>query len=167
MNSIIENVLNLSQHRPPQQEDIVLNELINQIRLDLTEHYEPTPEIKVNLEPQAIHVSFDRSQLTQIINNLCENGLRYSLEQTGTATIHIAGGQEYPSANTYLDIIDNGPGIEEDLQDKIFEPFFTTSQQGTGLGLYLARELCESNGARLNYLPVPNGEGTCFRILFS
>jgi two-component system sensor histidine kinase PilS (NtrC family) len=167
MNSIIENVLNLSQHRPPQQEDIVLNDLVNQIKLDLTEHYQPTPEIIVNLEPEAIHVSFDRSQLTQIINNLCENGLRYSLEQTGTATIQIAGGQEYPSAKAFMDIIDNGPGIEEDLQDKIFEPFFTTSQQGTGLGLYLARELCESNGARLNYLPVPSGEGTCFRIQFS
>ena len=165
MNSIIENVLNLSQHRPPQQEDIVLNMLIKQVVKELTQHHDPTPTIHVNLVHDPIHVQFDRSQLIQIINNLCENGIRYSIKETGEATVVISGGQEYPSAHAYLDIIDQGPGISEEHRDKIFEPFFTTSRQGTGLGLYLARELCESNGARLNYIPVPNG-GSCFRIQF-
>jgi len=122
--------------------------------------------LDINIEPASISVLFDRSQLIQIINNLVENGLRYSLNQTGKATIKISGGLEYPSANAYLDIIDMGPGIDDADKDKIFEPFYTTSEQGTGLGLYLARELCESNGARLSYMPVPNSPGSCFRIQF-
>ena len=78
----------------------------------------------------------------------------------------IHGGLEYPSGSVYLDIIDNGPGIDSEAQDKIFEPFFTTSSRGTGLGLYLARELCESNGARISYVPAASG-GSCFRIQFA
>jgi len=166
MNNIIENVLNLSQHRPPQQEEILLINTIEQISTELIEHNEPKPAIDINIEPASISVLFDRSQLIQIINNLVENGLRYSLNQTGKATIKISGGLEYPSANAYLDIIDMGPGIDDADKDKIFEPFYTTSEQGTGLGLYLARELCESNGARLSYMPVPNSPGSCFRIQF-
>ena len=62
--------------------------------------------------------------------------------------------------------MDNGTGIEPDMADKIFEPFFTTRSNGTGLGLYIAREICESNQATLTYLPAPEG-GSCFRIMFS
>ena len=69
--------------------------------------------------------------------------------------------------NRYLDIIDYGPGIAATEVDKLFEPFYTTSDQGTGLGLYLAREICEANGARLVYLPLPSGSGSCFRINFA
>ncbi len=166
MNSIIENVLNLSQHRPPQQESIELHTIVEQITHELNQHYLPTPNITIALEPDQIHTDFDRSQLIQIINNLCENGLRYSEQEIGEPRLTISGGQEYPLATAYLDIIDFGPGISDEDQDKIFEPFYTTSKQGTGLGLYLARELCESNGARLNYIPMPNG-GSCFRIQFA
>jgi len=74
---------------------------------------------------------------------------------------------EYGSSAQYLDIIDDGPGISEYEKDKLFEPFYTTSDQGTGLGLYIARELCEANGARLNHLAVPTGKGSCFRINFA
>jgi two-component system sensor histidine kinase PilS (NtrC family) len=66
----------------------------------------------------------------------------------------------------YLDIIDNGTGIDPELAEKIFEPFFTTKSNGTGLGLYIAREICESNQSHLDYIPVPDG-GSCFRITFT
>lgn len=68
--------------------------------------------------------------------------------------------------NPYLDVIDNGPGISPKLQQQIFEPFFTTATDGTGMGLYIARELCASNQARLNYLQNPAGGGR-FRIIFA
>jgi signal transduction histidine kinase len=51
------------------------------------------------------------------------------------------------------------------VEGEIFEPFFTTAASGTGLGLYLARELCELNRARLSYEP-RRGGGSCFRITF-
>ena len=73
--------------------------------------------------------------------------------------------QRHPVLGPYLEIIDNGPGIREQDMEHIFEPFFTTAEGGTGLGLYIARELCESNRLGLDYLSVPTG-GSCFRISF-
>ena len=58
---------------------------------------------------------------------------------------------------------DNGPGIPEEQIDHIFEPFYTTHKQGSGLGLYIARQLCEVNQAELTVESSP-GEGTRFHI---
>jgi two-component system sensor histidine kinase PilS (NtrC family) len=62
-----------------------------------------------------------------------------------------------------VDVRDAGPGIPEEARAQLFRPFFTTSEYGTGLGLYIARELCTANEATLEYLPRPEGGG-CFRI---
>jgi two-component system sensor histidine kinase PilS (NtrC family) len=62
-----------------------------------------------------------------------------------------------------VDVLDRGPGIPETVAAQLFRPFFTTSGHGTGLGLYIARELCRANQATLEYVPVPGG-GSCFRI---
>ena len=65
-----------------------------------------------------------------------------------------------------LDVVDRGPGIPSKVAAQIFEPFFTTHELGTGLGLYLAREMCIANLASLEYLPIAGG-GSCFRITFA
>ena len=65
-----------------------------------------------------------------------------------------------------IEVSDSGAGIPRALLGRIFEPFFTTDPQGTGLGLYIARELAEYNRAKLVYAPPPGG-GTQFRILFA
>ena len=62
-------------------------------------------------------------------------------------------------------IMDHGPGIQPEVAEHIFEPFYTTAGTGTGLGLYISRELAEANQAHLNYEPVATG-GSCFRITF-
>ncbi|MEE9342463.1 MAG: ATP-binding protein, partial [Gammaproteobacteria bacterium] len=67
--------------------------------------------------------------------------------------------------NCVIDVIDNGPGISAESADKIFEPFYTTESGGTGLGLYLARTLCEINHSKLSYLL--DDKISCFRIHFS
>ena len=64
------------------------------------------------------------------------------------------------------EVLDEGPGVDAETAREIFDPFFTTSIAGTGLGLYLARELAETNGARLEYVPRPSG-GSCFRVTFA
>jgi len=64
-----------------------------------------------------------------------------------------------------LDIVDNGEGIDSETADQIFEPFYTTEASGTGLGLFIARELCETNHGHLSYTPEAGG-GSCFRIHF-
>ncbi|WP_269724254.1 sensor histidine kinase [Nitrosococcus watsonii] len=73
---------------------------------------------------------------------------------------------ETDRGQVFLEVMDRGPGIPDDMADKIFEPFFTTQKTGTGLGLYFARELSECNGASLEYRPVPGG-GSCFRLCFA
>jgi two-component system, NtrC family, sensor histidine kinase PilS len=62
-----------------------------------------------------------------------------------------------------LSVIDNGPGVPASNQGQLFEPFFTTDSKGTGLGLYLARELCAANRALLEY--VHGSAGAHFRLL--
>jgi len=167
MNNIIENIMNLSQRRPPQQEPIALKVFLENCIEELSVQKSDPLTIQLEISPADSEVLFDSSQLLQIVYNLCDNGLRYSKQQTGSAKLLLTGGQEFGSSAYYLDIIDDGPGITESEKDKLFEPFYTTSLHGSGLGLYIARELCEANGARLTYLPVPNGSGSCFRINFA
>ena len=110
-----------------------------------------------------IIVRMDRSQLHQVLWNLCENALRYS----GSAPfLRFACGRHVPSERPFVDIIDSGPGMEDSVAEQIFEPFFTSGGGGTGLGLYIARELCEANQATLA-LAAHGATGCTFRILFA
>jgi two-component system sensor histidine kinase PilS (NtrC family) len=79
--------------------------------------------------------------------------------------LELNAGIKKESQRAYIDIIDSGPGIKEEAVDHLFEPFFTTDSQGTGLGLYIARELCEANQAALS-LHSNSNSGCCFRIHF-
>jgi two-component system sensor histidine kinase PilS (NtrC family) len=100
------------------------------------------------------------------MTNLAINGLRYSRERTGRATLSIEGGIDPTTDRPYLNVIDDGPGVPAEQIDHLFEPFFTTERSGTGLGLYITRELCEANQARVTYTRDPRG-GSCFRITFA
>ena len=62
-----------------------------------------------------------------------------------------------------IDVLDRGPGIPQATADQLFRPFFTTSEHGTGLGLYIARELCRANQGQVEYVAMPGG-GACFRV---
>jgi Signal transduction histidine kinase len=98
--------------------------------------------------------------------NLVDNGLRYSEKNTGRRTLTLSTGVTEDGQRAYIDVRDQGPGLNDKQRASLFEPFFTTEQQGTGLGLYLARELCEANQARL-FLLGSNEQGSCFRITFA
>ncbi|HEX6634551.1 MAG TPA: ATP-binding protein [Usitatibacter sp.] len=102
---------------------------------------------------------FDRQHLDQILWNIVRNAWRHGRQQPGSVRI-VASAAAAPGRLT-LDVIDDGPGVSKEGQAHLFEPFFTTEAQGTGLGLYIARELCEGNSARIEY--VDDGGGH-FRI---
>jgi len=127
---------------------------------------EVKPLINNQFQTNNLIIHFDLSQLSQILTNLIDNAARYSEIKTGRPSVQLMVGLEPHSHTAFLDVIDDGEGIPPEQSEKIFEPFFTTSQSGTGLGLYLSKELCEANRARLDYLPLPTG-GSCFRISFS
>jgi two-component system sensor histidine kinase PilS (NtrC family) len=69
-------------------------------------------------------------------------------------------------ARPYLEIADRGPGVPAEHVERIFEPFFSRGDSGTGLGLFLARELAQTNGATLLYEPRAGG-GSIFRLVFA
>jgi len=100
-------------------------------------------------------VLFDRSHLNQVMWNLCRNALRHS--RRGPASIVIRFSLERSGSVVKLDVVDDGPGVVAEARAQLFEPFFTTAAGGTGLGLYIAREVCEANGATLDYVETPRG----------
>ena len=108
----------------------------------------------------------DPNQLTQVLSNLVQNGLRYSQQKHGQAQVWLKLYKDDNSELPVLEVLDDGPGVHPERREQLFEPFYTTESKGTGLGLYISRELCESNQARLDYLPREEG-GSCFRITFA
>jgi two-component system, NtrC family, sensor histidine kinase PilS len=101
------------------------------------------------------HVLFDRSHLNQVMWNLCRNALRHC--RRGTASIVVRVAPARAGSTVKLDVVDDGPGVAEEARPQLFEPFFTTAAGGTGLGLYIAREVCEANGATLDYIETARG----------
>ena len=101
----------------------------------------------------------------RILSNLFDNALRYSIEDGDCSRIRLDTSIEKPTGHVHLDIVDVGLGVTEYNLARLFEPFFTTSKHGSGLGLYLCKELCEINGTRLTYRRTKIGE-SAFRITF-
>ena len=167
MNKIIENVLQLGRRNQSMPETIPLKPWLENFIADFCRGQQITPEqIHLSVEPATLEVEFDASQLHQILWNLCHNGLRHGTEHSGCAQLTLAASATTNRTSAAMDIIDNGPGIAASAQQHLFEPFFTTATQGSGLGLYIARELSECNQAHLTYLTTTNG-GSCFRLTFS
>jgi two-component system, NtrC family, sensor histidine kinase PilS len=113
--------------------------------------------------PADLSAGFGASHLQQVLFNLWDNSFEHASDPAGTVVLVSAGVDA--AGQPFLETADNGPGIAPEQRERMFEPFFTTSARGTGLGLYLARELCEYNQARLSYLP--QDKGACFRITFA
>ncbi len=165
MNGLIENVLKLSRRGAAVPEEIRLEEWLARFRDDFTAHGAIEADIRIHIHCDNPVVYFDSGQLHQVLTNLVSNGLRYSRAASGQPLVYVEAGSLSPSGQVYIDVIDIGPGIGEDQAQHVFEPFFTTDKQGTGLGLYISRELCEANQAQLDFLP--REKGACFRITFA
>ena len=165
MNGVIENVLEISRRSPPTPVKLCLSDFLEEFRTGFIEAVEDAI-IEIDVEPGDTEVRVDKSQLRQALTNLVENGIRYSRESGKSPLVRLEGGMDARTERPYLHVIDRGPGVPDEQLPRLFEPFFTTAPTGTGLGLYISRELCEANQARLNYQPQPEG-GSCFRITFA
>jgi two-component system sensor histidine kinase PilS (NtrC family) len=165
MNKVIENVLQLSRREAAEPEKIQLKPWLQHFTKELEAFSADTIRVDIDVNPEDIHIPFDPSQLDQVLTNLCQNGLRYSKQASGSATLLLRAFVDSKLGLPCLDVIDDGAGIDEDAQGEIFEPFYTTENTGTGLGLYICRELCEANQTRLDYLKVKGK--SCFRLSFS
>lgn len=178
MNTIIENIMQLGRrdHSRPETFELktfldkfvasfILNQHIDEETKEASSEPTKQNEIDVDINPIDVEIRFDISHLEQILTNLCENGLRHSKEYKNHPKIELRGGITPEFNRPFLDIIDHGAGIDTETAQHIFEPFYTTEAKGSGLGLYISRELAECNQARMNYIPIATG-GSCFRITF-
>jgi two-component system sensor histidine kinase PilS (NtrC family) len=167
VSSIIDNVLQLSRRDSTRQERIELNGWLREFMTEFRETTQTDEHVlRVLSSEQDIDVRVDPSHLQQLLWNLCENALKYGRLPGANEPIEIRTGRIPVSDRPYLEILDRGPGIESSDAERIFEPFFTAGKGGTGLGLFIARELAQCNRAILIYEPRTTG-GSIFRLVFA
>ncbi len=166
LNAIVENVLQLSRQQRGTAESMVLRDWLIQFRQEFCNSQRLALEqFDIHIDPDDTRISFDPSQLHQVMWNLCSNSLTHSGLPVEQIRLRIHGGFSYDAEQPFIDIIDNGAGMDAETAQQIFEPFYTTNREGTGLGLYITKEVVESNRAKISHIALPTG-GTCFRIHF-
>jgi len=162
LNSIVLDVLQLNRRDSVKKVTFDLADLLPYF-IENLQHTEKFSSGIFEIDaPEKCLVSFDRGHFDQVLWNLCRNALRYCQRQPGSVKLKVRNTDD---GRVELDICNDGAMIPVELVQRLFEPFFTTSVGGTGLGLYIGRELCDANGSRLEYKPSKEG-GACFRIVF-
>jgi len=166
VSTIINNVLQLSRREATKPTRLMLGDWLEDFLDEFCETMQiPMARLGVIEDAQDLEVRIDPSHLHQVASNLCDNAIKYGEPSEGIS-LEIKLGRLSPNNRPYLEIADRGPGIDPTVVDRIFEPFFTGRKGGTGLGLFIARELCQLNRAVLLYEPRAGG-GSIFRIVFS
>ncbi|HUW25866.1 MAG TPA: ATP-binding protein [Gallionella sp.] len=163
INRIVQDVMQLNRRDRAQAEVFELDAMLRTFveEFNLAERVEGGVMALVEMPDNEIF--FDRGHLLQVLWNLCRNALHYSRKLPGSLMLWVS----VVDGRVMLDVQDDGPGIAPENHSKLFEPFFTTSVNGTGLGLYIAKELCEANNARLEYCGGGRRKGARFRITFA
>lgn len=149
-------------------------ERANPERLDLTrelrhfrrEHLQVHPDqadvlTLLDMPATGVPAMVDSGHLHQVLTILVNNALSHGVVPGQPPRVRMQAGQGHGQA--WIEITDRGPGIPPATVARLFQPFHTTSAHGTGLGLYIARELCRANQGHLEYRALPAG-GSCFRI---
>lgn len=159
VNQIIEDILQISKKRTSKREKISLETwLRNYLQKFVQENGFDEKQFSLATYSHNISVFMDPNHLMQIMDNLCLNALKYGTTGTGQVIIKTSCPQQ-----PCIEVIDHGPGVKPENINHLFEPFFTTSATGTGLGLYISRELAELNQAKLDY-SLTETYGSCFRL---
>ncbi len=163
---IIDNVLQLSRRESSRPERLQLAPWIDEFAQEFTRTLElQEGELAVLPMDPTLEVRMDRSHLRQVMWNLCDNAVKYASE-TGGILVEIVADRIQAQGRPFIEVRDHGLGVDAATADKMFEPFYTERSGGTGLGLYISRELCELNRATLLYLDRQGG-GSIFRIVFA
>jgi len=167
VSGIVDNILQLSRREAPRPERFMLDAWIRRFRDEFCNTLQlQWQRLIIDPSSEDVELRVDGSQLHQIFWNLCQNSVTHALPHAGAAPIELRYGRLAGVGRPYLQVADRGPGIAQADAERIFEPFFTRAAHGTGLGLFLARELAQANAATLLY-EAREGGGSIFRIVFS
>ncbi|NOR71844.1 MAG: two-component sensor histidine kinase, partial [Methylomarinum sp.] len=161
MNKIIEDILQLSRRQLSKREKIQLNLwLDNYIQGFIYDSGRSLDNFEITTKAAELWIYMDAGHLKQIFDNLCSNALKYG-DTSKKVIIEISLFNRSPC----ITVFDNGNPIETEIAKHLFEPFFTTSPTGTGLGLYISKELAELNQAKLSYAITENNKSSFKLIL--
>ncbi len=163
VNQIVESVMQISRREPPKPEFLTLDTWVTDFVAEYLEGLNRPADVTVDCPYRELLVEFDPGNLRRVLTNLLDNALRHSGLSTGRESARIQIELVTPTQQCAINVIDTGTGVPQADQVKLFEPFFTTVEEGSGLGLFLCKELCEINNASLSYRPTVRGE-SCFRI---
>ena len=169
VNALIESILNLSRRHEAIPTRLTLNQFVSDFLRAYHEQTQANVKIKTFIDSDIV-INFDKLQLQQVLSNLLDNARSYCGIANEDLCITISAGIDNRNESPYLDISDNGLGIDVSSKEHLFEPFFTTHSQGTGLGLYLCQELCQANLAHIDLVESSNQNNkikACFRIYFA
>ncbi|MEQ1773998.1 MAG: HAMP domain-containing sensor histidine kinase [Burkholderiales bacterium] len=150
LNRMVNEVLGLNRGQVAHLETVAIDAFVRQFVGEFAETERADAHVFTVRADATVAVLFDRTHLNQILWNLCRNALRHCRGKTGS--IEIVTHRVRASRVVKLDVIDDGPGVAPAVRGGLFEPFVTAAAGGTGLGLYIARELCVANGATLDYV---------------
>ena len=164
MNGIIENILQLSRREQSQPELVPLHIFLP----DFSSEFQASQvnrqlDFQAAIDPDETYVLYDKSQLSQCLWKLLDNAVDHASRDKSIPKVRLALSRDQESGFCIITVADNGPGINKNQLSKIFEPFYTTRKEGSGLGLYIAKQLCEANQAELTVDSEP-GEGAFFHI---
>jgi two-component system sensor histidine kinase PilS (NtrC family) len=148
VNRMVEDILQLSRKVQPHSEPLALDGFLAELRSEFIETHHLAPDILGLTAAPDAPVRFDALHLREVVLNLLNNAVRYASGGPGSIRLDVVRDS---AQRLELHVQDDGPGISPEVRAHLFEPFYTTSSKGTGLGLYLARELCLNNEARLDY----------------
>ncbi len=115
------------------------------------------PESRLHTELPEVPLGgrFDAEHLRRVLVNLLDNGLRHASPAAGAVLLRLAVRDAHTAT---LQVLSDGEPIVPEVERHLFEPFFSTRSRGSGLGLYICRELCERYGASIEYRARPPGE---------
>ncbi|PIE45743.1 MAG: hypothetical protein CSA44_01990 [Gammaproteobacteria bacterium] len=165
-NQIIHNVLDLFRDKPAIKDVLSVEEILTHFCEEFrAANKKQSFDMKVKLllkEP--VFMLFDRGQLQQILWNLANNALLHPERDELVIMLHCQLSENRQTV--LIDIADNGSGVSPEVAEKLFEPFYSHGSKGSGLGLYLVRELCQINQATISLLTKNPyyKTGCCFRL---
>jgi len=166
VSGIIDNVQRLARRERARLERLSLPAWTEEFHAEFCETMQwPRARLTVGGADSDVEVRVDPDQLRQILWNLCDNALKHAAQDDPGGSVEIRYGRMVPNARPFLEVADRGPGVAPEHVERIFEPFYSGGR-GTGLGLFLARELAQTNGATLLYEPRAGG-GSVFRLVFT
>jgi two-component system sensor histidine kinase PilS (NtrC family) len=167
VSTIINNVLQLSRREQTQLERLSLGTWLADFAREYCDTMQwPAARLAVTGSREDVEVRADPSQLRQVIWNLCDNAIKHGVRDSVDGIVEVRHGRLLANGRPYLEVADRGAGVAADNIERIFEPFFSGERRGTGLGLFLARELAQMSGATLLYEPRAGG-GSIFRLVFA